>query len=151
MWGMTNNLGGMEVFVKNYMSELTRYNITLDFISTTDEISIAQDVQNCGGYIYKIPSRKLNWLAYHKALKNILKVHANEYDAVWLNDCLFCNIDILKLAKKYNIKKRLYMHIIQQIWALIYNCFVIVLIYFLYENMRLIFGLVQKSGVVELS
>lgn len=107
VWGMTNNLGGMEVFVKNYMSELTRYNITLDFISTTDEISIAQDVQNCGGYIYKIPSRKLNWLAYHKALKNILKVHANEYDAVWLNDCLFCNIDILKLAKKYNIKKRI--------------------------------------------
>lgn len=36
-----------------------------------------------------------------------MEKHAHEYSAVWLNDCMFGNIDILKFAKKYGIKRRI--------------------------------------------
>lgn len=36
-----------------------------------------------------------------------MEKHASDYQAVWVNVCSLANIDYLKIAKKYGIKKRI--------------------------------------------
>lgn len=107
IWGMTENLGGLETFMENYMMAASKLGIQFDFIATCPKLAIEDSILKCGGKIYYICSRKQDFKTYRSELRNLMKCHSKDYDVVWLNDCLFCNIDILKLAKKYGIKKRI--------------------------------------------
>lgn len=107
IWGLTENWGGIESVVFNYVSNSNKNEIQFDFITTFKSIPRSEKLTSLGCKIYFICSRRLNYLKYKCELNNFMKKHAVEYDAVWLNDCMFANIDILKLAKKYGIKKRI--------------------------------------------
>jgi glycosyltransferase involved in cell wall biosynthesis len=91
----------------NYISNISADAVQFDFINTYPHISIEDKVKERGSKVIGLPSRKSNIIQYKKAINEFMKLHAREYDAVWLNDCMFGNIDVLKLAKKYNIKKRI--------------------------------------------
>lgn len=107
VWGMTENWGGIESVIFNYVSNSDKNQICFDFITTFKSIPHSEDFKNLGCKVYYICGRRLNYFKYKHQLNNFMKNHASEYDAVWLNDCMFANIDILKLAKKYGIKKRI--------------------------------------------
>lgn len=107
VWGMTSNWGGIESILFNYATFSDCSKICFDFITTFEPIPRSEELKKTGSSIYYITSRRHNYWKYRKELKSFFKKHAKEYDAVWLNDCMFANIDILKFAKKYGIKKRI--------------------------------------------
>lgn len=107
IWGATDTLGGVEAVLWNYTSNISNEDFQFDFINTYEHISIEKDVRRRGGKVFSLPNRRKNVVAYKKSINEFMFLHANEYDVVWLNDCMFGNIDILKLAKKYNIQKRI--------------------------------------------
>lgn len=107
IWGMTENWGGIESVLFNYVSNSNRNEIRFDFITTFKSVPRSKDLENIGCKIYYICSRRSNYFKYKNELDAFFREHASEYDAVWLNDCMFANIDVLKLAKKYKIKKRI--------------------------------------------
>ena len=107
IWGATDTVGGVEAVLWNYVSHIPTDQIQFDFINTYTDISIGDKVRQRGSKVYSLPNRKKNIVEYKKAINNFMKEHASEYIAVWLNDCMFGNIDILKLAKKYHIPKRI--------------------------------------------
>lgn len=54
-----------------------------------------------------IAMRSKEPMKYRKELKEFMEKHASDYQAVWVNVCSLANIDYLKIAKKYGIKKRI--------------------------------------------
>lgn len=107
IWGMTSNWGGIESVLYNYVMNSDKNKIKYDFITTFETIPREDELIRFGCQIIHLPARKTYYMAYKKSLKNFMKRHATEYDAVWLNDCMFGNIDILKYAKKYGIERRI--------------------------------------------
>lgn len=107
IWGMTSNWGGIESVLYNYVINSNKDIIQFDFITTFPSIPRADELEKNGSSIYFLPDRKKDFFSYKKALNFFMKKNANKYDAVWLNDCMFGNIDILKISKRYNINKRI--------------------------------------------
>lgn len=105
IWGMTANWGGIESVLYNYVSNSNVNKIHFDFITTFKSIPRSDELEKMGCAIYYICDRRSNYIQYRKELSSFFKEHAKEYDAFWLNDCMFANIDALKLASKYRIKK----------------------------------------------
>lgn len=107
VWGATDTVGGVEAVLWNYVSHIPTNCIQFDFINTYEDISIGDEVRARGSKVFSLPNRRENIFKYKKELKKFMIEHASEYQAVWLNDCMFGNIDILKLAKKYGIERRI--------------------------------------------
>lgn len=107
IWGMTANWGGIESVLYNYVTNSKYDEIRFDFITPFKRVPRSDKLEKLGCKIVYIPDRRSNYLKYRKELTTFFKKHSYEYDALWLNDCMFANIDALKLAKKYGIKKRI--------------------------------------------
>ena len=54
------------------------------------------------------PQEILSWKkTRQEELKNFFENNASKYDAIWVNVCSLANIDYLKMAKKYGVKRRI--------------------------------------------
>lgn len=107
IWGMTSNWGGIESVLFNYVTKANKDKIRFDFITTFKTIPRSEELKKIGCRIIFICDRRSNYFRYKEEINGFFKQHAKEYDAIWLNDCMFANIDALKLAKKYGINKRI--------------------------------------------
>lgn len=107
VYGLTQTRGGVESFLLNYYKNFNTNNIQMDFISNTPDTVYKEEVAALGGKIFNVCSKKKNPLRFKKDMENIFKNHSNEYDAIWVNLCSLANIDYLKYAKKYGIKRRI--------------------------------------------
>lgn len=107
VFGMTENPGGVESVIMNYYRNIDRNKIQFDFLCNTEIVAYSDEIELLGGKIYKITSRRKNRFKFYKELNSFFKQHASEYEAIWVNVCSLANIDYLKYAKKYNIKKRI--------------------------------------------
>ena len=107
VFGMSDNLGGVETVILNYYRNLDKENIKFDFLFNTESIVYEDEIKKSGGKLYKITPRRKSVIKYHNELKTFFKEHAKEYDAIWVNLCILSNIDWLKYAKKYGIKCRI--------------------------------------------
>lgn len=105
--GFTGNPGGIENVVMNYYRNFDKNEIQMDFLYSDDTIAFKEEIESLGGKTYKICSKHSNLFKYKKDLKKFFKEHGNEYDTLWVNFCNITNLDYFKLAKKYNIKKRI--------------------------------------------
>ena len=109
IYGVTDNYGGIESFLITYIREILRIfnDIHFDFLAPYSYISIENEVLDMGCAVYHLPNRKRSFFKYQREIRKFFKVNAPKYDVVWLNDCLFCNLDSLRFAKKYGIKGRI--------------------------------------------
>lgn len=107
IFGMSDNLGGVETVIMNYYRNIDKEKIQCDFLYNTEDIAYKEEIRRLGGKTYKITPRGKNFKKYKEDMKNFFKEHANEYSAIWVNLCILCNIDWLKYAKKYGIKTRI--------------------------------------------
>ncbi len=107
VFGITDKSGGVESVIMNYYRNIKRSTIQFDFLCNTEKVAYEDEITNLGGKIYRVPARSKDYKAYKKALKSFFKNHASEYDSIWVNVCSLANIDYLKYAKKYGIKKRI--------------------------------------------
>lgn len=108
VFGMTPNYGGVESFILNYYSNMDRSKIVLDFLCNThDDLAYSAQLREMGSTIFHITPKGENPFKYKRELRAFFKHNAKNYDSIWVNVCNLVNIDYLKLAKKYGIKKRI--------------------------------------------
>lgn len=109
--GLTSNLGGIEKVVLNYYNSMDRKKFGVDFLCLDDKkvgfYEKFEEVTVRPINYYTLPKPGRNPILFKKKLDLFFKEHAKEYDAVWVNLCQLSNIEYLKKAKKYGIKKRI--------------------------------------------
>lgn len=108
VFGMTENPGGVESFLINYYRHIDRDKIQFDFLCNSyDKVAYEDELISLGGRTFHIMPRSKNPGVYRNELKALFEKHAGEFDAIWVNVSSLANIDYLKMAKKYGIKKRI--------------------------------------------
>ena len=107
IFGMTDNPGGMENCIMNYYRNIDKNKIHFDFLTNFQQIAYQQELEAGNSKIFVIPKKGDNLLNYKRELINFFKDNAKDYDVIWYNTCSLANIDYLKMAKKYGIKKRI--------------------------------------------
>lgn len=106
--GMTENPGGMESFVLNYLKRLDQTGLYFDFLSNTlNDIAYEDKFKEMGSNMYHIPPFGKSPIQYKRQLQKFFKEHASNYDAIWVHLNSLANIDYLRLAKAYNIPRRI--------------------------------------------
>lgn len=107
VFGMTENPGGVESVIMNYYRNIDRTKIQFDFLCNSyEKIAYEDEILKLGGKTIHFPARSKDYFGYKRKLESFFKEHAKEYAAIWVNVCSLANIDYLKIAKKYGIKKR---------------------------------------------
>ena len=107
VFGMTENPGGVESVIMNYYRHLNKEKYQFDFLCNTDVVAYEEEIKKMGGEIYRITARSKNRKQYKNDMNKFFKINSNKYAAIWVNVCSLANIDYLKYAKKYGIKKRI--------------------------------------------
>lgn len=108
VFGMTENPGGVESVIINYYRAINKEKFQFDFLCNSyEKVAYEDELLATGGKTIHFPARSKDVLKYKKQLELFFKEHAKEYQAIWVNVCSLANIDYLKLAKKYGIKKRI--------------------------------------------
>ncbi len=107
VYGISGGPGGIETVVHNIIKNADMTEIGFDILTFYDGIEYQDEYKSLGVNIYKITSRSENPLKNKKELNAFFKKYAKQYDTVWCNLAELINIDILKIAKNYGIKKRI--------------------------------------------
>lgn len=108
VFGMTENPGGVESFLLNYYRRIDRSRIQFDFLCNSHEpVAYEDELIALGGRTFHFTARSKNMAEYKKQLDDIFKEHASEWSAIWVNVSSLANIDYLKTAKKYGLRKRI--------------------------------------------
>lgn len=108
VFGMTENPGGVESFLISYYRCIDKSKIQFDFLCNSYEtVAYEDELKRCGSRCFHITARSKNYVKYSKELDTIFKKHACEWDGIWVNVCSLANIDYLKKAKKYGLRKRI--------------------------------------------
>ena len=108
VFGMTENPGGVESFLLNYYRHIDREKIQFDFLCNSyNPVAYEDELIGMGARTFHITSRRKDRTTYKKELEELFASHASEWSAVWENVCSLANIDYLKIAKKYGIRKRI--------------------------------------------
>lgn len=109
--GLTSNLGGIEKVILNFYQYMDKEKFHLDFINLGEgKVGFSERFEELSPRpikYYNLPKRGKNPLEFKQKLEQIFKEHASEYDVIWVNLCMLSNIEYLKLAKKYGIKRRI--------------------------------------------
>lgn len=108
VFGITENPGGVESFLLNYYRKIDKTKIQFDFLCNThNKVAYEDELKSLGGKVVHIAMRSKEPMKYHKELNEFMEQYASDYQAVWVNVCSLANIDYLKVAKKYGVKKRI--------------------------------------------
>ena len=108
VFGITENPGGVESFLLSYYRKIDKTKIQFDFLCNThNKVAYEDELKALGGRVIHIAMRSKEPFRYRHELNKFMKQHASDYQAVWINVCSLANIDYLKAAKKYGIKKRI--------------------------------------------
>ena len=107
VFGMTENPGGVESFLMNYYRNIDRTQLQFDFLCNShNQVAYEDELVKLGASVYHITSRKENALKFRRELNSLFSEHAGDWDAIWVNVCSLANIDYLKIARRYGLRKR---------------------------------------------
>ncbi len=99
------NAGGMETMIMNYYRNLDRSKIQFDFLISEKEKCFYEDeINNLGGKIYRVTSRRTDIIKNRKELKQFFKEH--KYKIAEFHQGITYYYP-LKMAKKYGVSKRI--------------------------------------------
>ena len=100
--GMTPNLGGIETYVMNLYRKIDRNKVQFDFVDWCgkEEIAFRDEIKKMGGRVFKIPSRKEDYLGNKRALNRL--VASGKYSYTYSNLNSLSNI--LGITATYGVK-----------------------------------------------
>jgi len=108
VFGMTENPGGVESFLINSYRVINGRGIRFDFLCNSyNDIAYEDELKDTGSRCFHIIARSKNPVLYYSQLNKLFKTHSSEWDAVWVNVSSLANIDYLKIAAKYGIRRRI--------------------------------------------
>lgn len=99
--------GGAETFIVNVLRNIDKAQYHFDFLLNSDKGVYIEEIKNYGCNIFIVPPRRFGVMKYRKALDSFFREHACNYDAIHVHRSSLSNIEELKYAKKYKIKKRI--------------------------------------------
>ena len=104
--GMSDNLGGIEVFLINFYRKLDKTLFQFDFINMYDgDLCFQNEIEDYGGKVFKIPNEKKHPFKFKKELKKI--IDENNYEIVHVHKNSLAFIEVLKVLKKSNVKVKI--------------------------------------------
>ncbi len=101
--GMHDKIGGVEMFLINYYSNIDRSKIQFDFICPYEHLCFEDKIKELGGNIYYISNFKKHPLKYYKEIKQIIK--EKKYEIVHINLLSAANIIPIIAAKRCKTKR----------------------------------------------
>ena len=112
--GLKEPPGGVENAVLAYTDNFNDSEVVVDFAFVCGKVPYEDRIKN-GKAIY-LPNRIRHPLLYRKKLKSIFS--SENYDVLWCNYSGLTNIDFLKTAKKFGVKKRIvHAHTSRHSWG----------------------------------
>lgn len=107
--GMSSNLGGIETFIMNLYRSIDRSKIQFDFVDFSEKgLYYENEIKQMGGNIYKVVSRRKNWVKNKKMLEKIIE--ENDYKIIHYNTNTLSYYTPVEIALKKNIKIILHSH-----------------------------------------
>ncbi len=110
-WGMTNNVGGVEVFIMNIYRNIDRDKVQFDFLLSHNqpEITFEDEINQLGGRVFRVTyGQKESPIKARSCLETFFKEHQGEFAGIHMHSCFITYALPLKYAKKYNIPIRIY-------------------------------------------
>lgn len=108
--GMSGNLGGIEVFIKNYYLAIDNRDISFTFLVWDDKICFSDEFLKKGIKIEKLNcSRRKNPFAYYREIKEFLKTH-EYFDIIHLHLQSASSIAVAVFGKRYGKKVIVHSH-----------------------------------------
>ena len=105
---MTENPGGVESFLINSYRVINGRGISFDFLCNSyNDIAYENELKETGSRCFHIIARSKDPILYYCQLNSLFKEHSSEWDAVWVNVSSLANIDYLKIASKFGIRRRI--------------------------------------------
>lgn len=105
VFGMTDNPGGMESVIINYVRSSDVRIFHFDFLTNYQKIAYQSEIQDRGGKIFSLPQRHKNFIKFRLALREFMKTNITKYDIFWVNLCDLGNIDYIVHAKAFGAKR----------------------------------------------
>ena len=106
VYGMTDKVGGMEVFFINFYRLADHKRYSFDFLVNYPAIAFREEIESNGDRVVSITKRSENAVKNHKEIKKFFS-QAPDYDACYMMALDVSNIDFLKYCKKAGIKVRI--------------------------------------------
>lgn len=104
--GMSDNLGGIEMFLINFYRKLNKEKFQFDFINMYDnDLCFQNEIISSGGRVYKTSNEKKHPFKFRNELKEIIE--NNNYDIVHVHKNSLAFIGTLKMLKKCNVKVKI--------------------------------------------
>lgn len=106
VWGFSNNRAGTEHVIHSIASALPE--VPFDFLCYSAPVNYSDlfgPVSN--NRSFTIPIKIKHPFAYGQQLRHFMNRHAFEYNALWMNINEASNIDILKMAAKMGVPRRI--------------------------------------------
>ncbi len=108
VFGMTENPGGVESFLLNYYRNIDKSKVQFDFLCNShNPVAYEDELLSMGGHTYHITARSADYKKYKIQLEELFREHSKDWDAIWVNVSSLANIDYLKIAKRYGIRRRI--------------------------------------------
>lgn len=99
---ITENIGGIEVFLKNIYKNINRDKVQFDFICRHKNAAFEKELKVMGSKIYHIPSYSNNPIKYYISLKKIIT--NNNYNIVHIHKNSAANILPFVICSKLKVK-----------------------------------------------
>ena len=108
-FGLSNNYGGLESFVKNMYEHIDRSKVKFDFVDYSNhQLAYYNYYKKEGCTIYQIVRRNKNPLKSYKQLKKI--IIEGKYDYIHMNVMNYNWMEPLKIANKYSPSTKVILH-----------------------------------------
>ncbi len=110
VFGMSDNVGGIETYLYNLAKTCDYTKFQLDFVEMSEnEIVYKEEIKKFGAQIIKLNFRNGSWIHYYKNLKKLLS--DSKYDYVYMN-IMACSLlqPVIIAAKNKNTKLCIHSH-----------------------------------------
>lgn len=104
--GMTANRGGVESVVANYVRHCDP-DIQFDVWCSGPDCAFAHDLRERGSRIFRGRAYSADPLGAHRDAQKFFAAHGHEYDVLWSNKSMLANLDDLRLARRYGLRRRI--------------------------------------------
>lgn len=105
VYGMSNNVGGVEAFIKNAYTNLDAEKYELHFCCFEQPGDNYDCLIKKGHKVHTVINSRHNYFKYRKFWNNFF--HQNQFDGVINNACDIISNDLLKIAKKHGVAIRI--------------------------------------------
>lgn len=107
VYGISGGLGGIEMLLRNFIMQMDPQAVQFDFLTFYDRVWSQEEYEARGSRFFTVPSKHASPVENRRQMKAFFRERAKDYDVLWCHLAELINVDVLCLAKKYGIARRI--------------------------------------------